>query len=261
MARPRAPHARPGRAGHATELENLIGKSAPSRLRRTAARPRTHVAQRSIVVESAAAGCVFNGKGRPASRSGVRSYESAADRAERAVADLGDDVVWEQVMTAHRAAVDIALNYVQDHAAYSARGSAASGRSTLVGWSSRRSSTGCPASKTGTSTPRRLSPTASSAPMASGARRRAGDLRRLGGCPGGVRAGAGTPTGASTRGAVQRRRAPHHSRGPRDSANGDRALLQASGSDPRRATAARSTLWLPSWLPTAAFAVVSLRIP
>jgi DNA primase catalytic core len=93
-------------------------------------------------------------------------YESAADRAERAVADLGQDAdeasrdavrarvlaegdrqavaayeltftpvksvsvlgavageaVWQQVLDAHRAAVDTALEYVQDHAAYSRAG-------------------------------------------------------------------------------------------------------------------------------------------
>lgn len=93
-------------------------------------------------------------------------YESAADRAERAVADLGEDAdeasrdavrarvlaegdrqavaayeltftpvksvsvlgavageaVWQEVLDAHRAAVDTALEYVQDHAAYSRAG-------------------------------------------------------------------------------------------------------------------------------------------
>ncbi|WAX58524.1 relaxase domain-containing protein [Jatrophihabitans cynanchi] len=93
-------------------------------------------------------------------------YESAADRAERAVADLGEDAdeasrdavrarvlaegdrqavaayeltftpvksvsvlgavageaVWQDVLDAHRAAVDTALEYVQDHAAYSRAG-------------------------------------------------------------------------------------------------------------------------------------------
>ena len=94
------------------------------------------------------------------------TYESAADRAERAVADLGGDAdeasrdairarvlaegdrqavagyeltftpvksvsvlaalggeaVWRSVMDAHRAAVDTALDYVQQHAAYSRAG-------------------------------------------------------------------------------------------------------------------------------------------
>ena len=94
------------------------------------------------------------------------TYESAADRAERAVADLGQDAdeaskdairaqvlaegdrqavaayeltftpvksvsvlgviggaaVWQEVMDAHRAAVDTALEYVQEHAAYSRAG-------------------------------------------------------------------------------------------------------------------------------------------
>ena len=150
----------------ATELENLVGKARHPHfddlLRAEALRllndPSLSVRDRQAAL-AAAEKSLHLGRA-------FATYESAADRAERAVADLGEDAdeasrdairaqvlaegdrqavaayeltftpaksvsvlgviggaaVWQEVMDAHRAAVDTALGYVQDHAAYSRAG-------------------------------------------------------------------------------------------------------------------------------------------
>lgn len=150
----------------ATELENLVGKARHphyDEMLRTQAVALLN--DQSLSVEerrkalTAAEKDLYLGRG-------FATYESAADRAERAVADLGDDAdeasrdavrarvladgdrqavaayeltftpvksvsvlgalggegMWQQVLDAHRAAVDTALEYVQDHASYSRAG-------------------------------------------------------------------------------------------------------------------------------------------
>lgn len=150
----------------ATELENLVGKARHPHyddMLRTQAVALLN--GQSLTVEerrkalTAAEKDLYLGRG-------FATYESAPDRAERAVADLGDDAdeasrdavraqvhaegdrqavaayeltftpvksvsvlgalggegVWQEVLDAHRAAVDTALEYVQDHASYSRAG-------------------------------------------------------------------------------------------------------------------------------------------
>lgn len=150
----------------ATELENLVGNARhphfDDMLRATAIQLLN---DQSLSVGERKAALAQAEKGLYLGRA-FATYESAADRAERAVADLGDDAdeaskdavraqvlaegdrqavaayeltftpvksvsvlgalggepVWQEVMDAHRAAVDRALEYVQDHAAYSRAG-------------------------------------------------------------------------------------------------------------------------------------------
>jgi len=150
----------------ATELENLVGKARHphyDEMLRTQAvallNGQSLTVQERRKALTAAEKDLYLGRG-------FATYESAADRAERAVADLGEDadeasrdavraqvlaegdrqavagyeltftpvksvsvlgalggeVVWQEVLDAHRAAVDTALEYVQDHASYSRAG-------------------------------------------------------------------------------------------------------------------------------------------
>jgi DNA primase catalytic core len=150
----------------ATELENLVGKARHPNfddlLRAEAIRLLNDL---SLSVRERQAALAAAEKSLYLGRA-FATYESAADRAERAVADLGDaadeaskdairaqvlaegdrqavaayeltftpvksvsvlgaiggEAVWQVVIDAHRAAVDSALVYVQQHAAYSRAG-------------------------------------------------------------------------------------------------------------------------------------------
>jgi DNA primase catalytic core len=150
----------------ASELENLVGKARHPHfddlLRAEAVRLLN---DQSLSVRDRQAALAAAEKGLYLGRA-FATYESAADRAERVVADLGEDAdeasrdairarvlaegdrqavagyeltftpvksvsvlaaiggqtVWQVVMGAHRAAVDTALDYVQQHAAYSRAG-------------------------------------------------------------------------------------------------------------------------------------------
>ncbi len=150
----------------APELENLIGKARhPHYDEQLQHRAVALLNDRSLTAEQRRAALATAEKDLYLGR-GFATYESAADRAERAVADLGEDAdeasrdavrarvlaegdrqavaayeltftpvksvsvlaaaggesVWRQVTDAHRAAVDTALQYVQDHASYSRAG-------------------------------------------------------------------------------------------------------------------------------------------
>lgn len=150
----------------ATELENLVGKARHPHFDELLQADAIRLLNdQSLTREERQAAIAVAEKSLYLGRA-FATYESAADRAERAVQDLGEDAdeaskdairaqvlaegdrqavaayeltftpvksvsvlaaiggeqVWQQVMEAHRAAVDTALEYVQDHAAYSRAG-------------------------------------------------------------------------------------------------------------------------------------------
>jgi DNA primase catalytic core len=150
----------------AAELENLVGKARhPHYDQQLQRRAVALLNDRSLTLDQRRAALSAAEKDLYLGRA-FATYESAADRAERAVADLGEDAdeasrdavrarvlaegdrqavaayeltftpvksvsvlaasggdtVWQEVLDAHRAAVDTAMEYVQDHAAYSRAG-------------------------------------------------------------------------------------------------------------------------------------------